>query len=136
MESFAREHKLNSNKLRQVSNGKRFSYKGWKTLLRKKHNKFDYWTGKSMSSSSSEKKSIGLKRAYAEGRKVAGEKLKKLYNGIISPGGVVYVDVIGLAEFCRKHNIPSVGAMSELCSGKKTHYKGWTYNPSTTLENK
>jgi hypothetical protein len=136
MEKFARKHNCSADKLRKVSRGELYSHKGWKTLRREKKSGYKTPRGHKMSPDSSAKKSLSLKLAYLEGRKVAGEKLKKVYNGITSPEGIVYTNVVGLAEFCRKHNLRSVGAMSELCLGKRKHYKGWTYNPSVTLENK
>jgi hypothetical protein len=135
MEEFSRKHKLCPDKLRQVSVGKRYSYKGWITLVREKlceHR--SYWKGKRMSSESNNKRSISLKLAYVEGKKVPNKKTK-IYSGIVSPSGVVYNNVNGLSEFCRLHNLPSKGMMSELCSEKIKEYKGWTYNPSIIMEN-
>jgi hypothetical protein len=134
MEEFARKYNLDADKLRQVSLGKIYSYKGWTTLQRGKLEKYKTPKGCKMSIESNKKRSISLKKAYTEGRKVAGEKLKKTYNGLISPEGVVHNSVVGLNKFCKNYNLSS-GAMSELCSGKKKSYKGWTYNPSATLEN-
>lgn len=131
---FARKHGLNDDKLRQVSRGDRYSYKGWVTLVRNKKDGYRTPVGKKMSKESSKKKSISLKTAYREGRKVAGVKLRKTYNGLISPDGLIHNNVVGLANFCRQHGLPSVGSMSEVCSGKRKHYKGWTYNPPVTLE--
>jgi len=85
-----------------------------------------------MSAESNVKRSISLKKAYKEGRKVAGEKLKKTYHDIVAPDGTVYDNVVGLAEFCRTHNIINSGRLSELCSEKVKNYKGWTYIPSVT----
>jgi len=50
-------------------------------------------------------------------------KLKKEYQ-FISPDGEI-INVFGLTEFCKKNNL-NKGAMSELSSGKRNVYKGWT----------
>lgn len=50
-------------------------------------------------------------------------KLKKQYI-FISPTGKK-VSVFGLTEFCEKNNL-NKGAMSEVWSGKRNAYKGWT----------
>jgi group I intron endonuclease len=133
MEKFARLYNLDADKLRQVSMGKRYSYKGWKTLSREKKSGYAIPVGHKMSLESSLKKSKSLKLAYAEGRKVAGEHSKKTYSGIISPDGKIYTNITGLSGFCREHGL-SKGNMSDLCSGKIKQYKGWTYNPSVTTQ--
>lgn len=115
IEEFARTHGINADKLRQLSRGQRYSYKGWTTLVRDKRTGYRTPKGHKMSVESSLKKS-------------------KTYCGIISPDGTVFNNVIGLTNFCKQHQITSVGMMSELCSGKRKQYKGWTYNPSVTLE--
>lgn len=130
IEKFSREHKLNSDKLRQVSRGIRYSYKGWKTLVREPKTTYEdhaFWLGKRQPKSMCEKRSLSLKRAYKEGRiSTNRDKTKKMYHGIVSPTGEVYDNVFGLAAFCREHGIVSNGRMSELCSGKISQYKGWT----------
>jgi len=50
-------------------------------------------------------------------------KLKKQYT-FISPAGEK-ISVFGLTEFCEKNNL-NKGAMSEVWSGKRNVYKGWT----------
>ena len=133
MEEFARTYNLDADKLRQVSNGSRYSYMGWTTLRRNKKEHYKTPRGHKMSTESNLKRSESLRKAYTEGRKVAGEHSKKSYSGIISPEGVIYTNIRGLAEFCRRHGL-SKSNMSALCSGKIKQYKGWTYNPSTTIQ--
>ena len=111
---FSREHKLNSDKMRQVSRGIRYSYKGWKTLMREPKTTYEdraFWLGKKQPKSMCEKKSLNL---------------KKMYHGIISPTGEVFNNVCGLKDFCKQHGIASDGQMSRLCSGKISQYTGWT----------
>ena len=121
---FSREHKLNSDKLRQVSRGIRYSYKGWKTLARDEKIGFRWPKGRKPSAESNEKRSLSLKRAHKEGC-FPIEMNRKMFHGIVSPSGKVYNNVFGLSAFCREHGL-SGGQMSVLCSGKSKQYKGWT----------
>lgn len=49
-------------------------------------------------------------------------KLKKKFV-FVNPEGLS-IEVFGLTEFCKKHNL-NTGAMSEVWSGKRMTYKGW-----------
>jgi group I intron endonuclease len=61
-----------------------------------------------------------LKKPKTEKHK---NKLKKQYS-FVSPNGEK-VSVFGLTEFCKNNNL-NKGAMSEVWSGKRNVYKGWT----------
>lgn len=51
-------------------------------------------------------------------------KVRKIYPGVVSPDGEIFLCIVGLNEFCREHGLDS-GQMSRLMSGKVRAYKGW-----------
>jgi group I intron endonuclease len=69
-----------------------------------------------------------LRKRWKDGdiRKKHEEKVAKVYDGFISPNGVIYRNVKNLMAFCREHNLNS-SSMSDVFYGKRGRksHKGW-----------
>lgn len=56
------------------------------------------------------------------------DDLAKIYEGFISPNGVIYENVFNLHTFCQEHNL-QISNMCEVASGKQYAHKGWRAYP-------
>ena len=53
------------------------------------------------------------------------DKMRKTYDGAISPDGDIYSPIVGLNDFCIEHGLDN-GQMSRVLNGKSGSHKGWT----------
>jgi group I intron endonuclease len=67
----------------------------------------------------------GVEYTEERGRKFAALTVRaKVWEGLISPEGVVYKDIKNLAKFCREHGISKSG-IHLVAQGKADYWKGW-----------
>ena len=117
---FGREHKLNPDKLRLVSRGIRYSYKGWKTLVREKHS----FTDKKYLLMLGEKGRDNWKRRRLN--RVPGQGNPARYDvKLLSPTGKVFGPIENLSKFSREHGIDVRKLLMVINKQRKSH-KGWT----------
>lgn len=50
--------------------------------------------------------------------------LAKIVDGLISPDGTVYKNILNLSDFCKEHGL-SKGNMWSVVNRKRNHHKGW-----------
>ena len=72
------------------------------------------------------KEKFAIDSEYRMRHKLAVQsKCSKLYDGFISPDGIIYSPVFNLTEFCNVHNLTQQN-MDKLAKGYRRHHKGWT----------
>lgn len=69
---------------------------------------------------------FGKKRSQETRDKAARSMSKKVWNGLVSPSGIVYNGIMNLSKFAREHNLNEF-SLYHVVSGKNKSHKGWTY---------
>lgn len=67
---------------------------------------------------------FGKPRSEEVKEKIRKSNCKKLYNGIVSPDGIVYDGINNMSEFCRNHGL-IVTNMIAVINGRNKSHKGW-----------
>jgi group I intron endonuclease len=68
----------------------------------------------------------GLKRSKETLERMAKGRSKKVWNGLVSPDGIVYNGVMNLSKFAKEHNLNEF-SLYHVVAGSNKSYKGWTY---------
>ena len=127
------------DKKSKAAKGKKHSPE-WNARISESHK------GKKLSAAHKEKIGVaskgrgkGIKRAPEIGRKIAEAKIGKPHpmpeavrlklcktyqTNLISPDGVLYTEIVGLADFARTHGL-SVAGLRFVITGKRASHKGW-----------
>jgi group I intron endonuclease len=120
LSQFCRDNKLHAKSMRQVFYGDRYSHKGYHHIDRPMKQGFVWPKGRKQTVEHRKKITEGVEKYYS----VNQPSRLKIYQGVISPDGVVYEKLENLEKFCRDNKLEKSGFRRWIFSDK-IDYKGW-----------